>query len=317
MDEQNLIYVRGAIEALLFVSDKPVTLEQFKEVLGDVDGKTVRSAIDELKGLYDEQRRGMNIMEIAGGYQLLSNSDYAQAIRDFYKTQKKEKLSKPALETLAIIAYKQPVTRLDIELIRGVNSDGVVNHLLTKDLIKIAGRKDVPGKPYLYGITKRFLEYFGLKSLNDLPKLEEFISMDDEKGDEKIEAFQKVSEEFKEKAVVDLLDKTPEEIEKEALEVDRQSAEVEQQSAEVEQQSAEVEQQSAEVEQQSAEVEQQSAEVEQQSAEVEQQSLEIENIQTENLDEQKKDSLQEQTQVASASKEAVENGGTDEHPQIT
>jgi len=95
-------------------------------------------------------------------------------VRDFYKTKHKEKLSKPALETLAIVAYKQPVSRAEIELIRGVNSDGVVVHLIEKELIKIVGRKDIPGRPFLYGTTKQFLEYFGLKSLDDLPKLEEF-----------------------------------------------------------------------------------------------------------------------------------------------
>ena len=281
MDEQILIYVRGVIEALLFVSDKPVTLEQFKDVLGDVEGKTIRLAIDELKGLYDEQKRGMNIMEIAGGYQLLSNPDYAQAIRDFYKTQKKEKLSKPALETLAIIAYKQPVTRLDIELIRGVNSDGVVNHLLIKDLLKIAGRKDVAGKPYLYATTKRFLEYFGLKSLFDLPKLEEFISLDDEKGTEKIEAFQRISEEFKEQAVLDLPDKTPQEIEKQA-----QEAEIQPQ-----------------------------AEQEPEQEKVE--SQEQENLQIEEIQEQNKDSQEEQEKVASVSQDAIADGGNNEHPQVT
>jgi segregation and condensation protein B len=130
---------------------------------------------------------------------MLSNPEYANAVRTFYRTQKKEKLSKPALESLAIVAYKQPVTRLDIELIRGVNSDGVVTHLLEKNLIKIAGRKDVPGKPFLYGTTKEFLEYFGLKSLSDMPKLEEFVSLE-ENSAEKIKAFQGVSDEFKEQA---------------------------------------------------------------------------------------------------------------------
>jgi len=289
MDEQNLIYVRGVIEALLFVSDKPVVLEQFKEVLGDVDGKTVRSAIDELKGLYDEQKRGMNIMEIAGGYQLLSNPDYAQAIRDFYKTQKKEKLSRPALETLAIVAYKQPVTRLDIELIRGVNSDGVVGHLSAKNLIKVAGRKDVPGKPYLYGTTKRFLEYFGLKSLFDLPKLEEFVSLDDEKGAEKIEAFQRVSEEFKEQSVLDLPDKTPEE-----LKSQEQESSQELQPEQVQEQESEQVQ-------------------EQENVEIQQQ----ENLETQDIQEQNEDSQQKEEQVAVASQEAVADGGNDEHPQAT
>ena len=105
---------------------------------------------------------------------MLSNSHAAAYIREFYKTKTKEKLSRPALESLAIIAYKQPVGRAEVEVIRGVNSDGTIAHLLNKGLIKITGRKEVPGRPFLYGTTKEFLEYFGLKSLEDLPKIEEF-----------------------------------------------------------------------------------------------------------------------------------------------
>lgn len=199
MDEQTSIYVKGAVEALLFVSDKPIGMDQFKEALEGVDAKAIRSALEELKQEHAQRRSGMVVVEIAGGHQMLSNPDYAMSIRSFYRTQKKEKLSKPALESLAIVAYKQPVTRLDIEMIRGVNSDGVVNHLLEKNLITIAGRKDVIGKPYLYGTTKEFLEYFGLRSLADLPKLEEFETMDGEPT--RIEAFQQVSEQFKEQAL--------------------------------------------------------------------------------------------------------------------
>jgi segregation and condensation protein B len=198
MDEQTSIYVKGAVEALLFVSDKPIGMDQFKEALEGIDAKAIRSALEELKEEHAQRKSGMCVVEIAGGYQMLSNPDYAMSIRSFYRTQKKEKLSKPALESLAIVAYKQPVTRLDIEMIRGVNSDGVVNHLLGKNLINIAGRKDVAGKPYLYGTTKEFLEYFGLRSLADLPKLEEFETIEGEPT--RIEAFQQVSEQFKEQA---------------------------------------------------------------------------------------------------------------------
>ncbi len=170
-------HLRGMIEALLFVSEKPLTLEQIREVVEGVDGATVKETIVALQKEYDDRQSGMVIVDIAGGYQMLSSSNFALAIRKFFKTRHKEKLSKPALETLAIIAYKQPVSRMDIELIRGVNSDGVTDHLLAKGLIKIVGRKDVPGRPFLYGTTKQFLEYFGLKSLDDLPKLEDFSSL--------------------------------------------------------------------------------------------------------------------------------------------
>ncbi|VAX36578.1 Segregation and condensation protein B [hydrothermal vent metagenome] len=170
-------HIKGVIETLLFISEKPVTLDQIKGALETVSGAEVKAVIKVLQNDYQERKSGMTIIEIAGGYQMLSNPVYATYIREFYKTKHKERLSKPALESLAIIAYKQPVTRSDIELIRGVNSDGVVNHLLSKELLKTVGRKDVAGRPYLYGTTKQFLEYFGLKSLKDLPKLEEFPSL--------------------------------------------------------------------------------------------------------------------------------------------
>ena len=176
MDEQ-IFNIRGIIEALLFVSENPVTLDQLKNVLGTINALDVKKIIQELKEEYEQKKSGMILIEIAGGYQMLSNSDYAAYIRNFYKTKHKEKLSKPALEVLAIVAYKQPVTRLDAELIRSINSDGIINNLLEKELVKVIGRKDVPGKPYLYGTTKQFLEYFGLRSLEDLPKLEEFPSL--------------------------------------------------------------------------------------------------------------------------------------------
>lgn len=170
-------HVKGVIEALLFVNEKPVTLDQFKRVLETLNAAEIKQIIQNLMGEYEERQSGVKIIEIAGGYQMLSNPNYAHYIRSFYKTKHKEKLSKPALETLAIMAYKQPVTRTDVELIRGVNSDGVIAHLLSKELIKPVGRKDVPGRPFLYGTTRQFLEYFGLKSLEDLPTLEEFPTL--------------------------------------------------------------------------------------------------------------------------------------------
>ena len=170
-------HVKGVIEALLFVNEKPVTLEQIKRVLETLNVGEIKQNIQGLSAEYEQRQSGMKIVEIAGGYQMLSNPGYVSYIHDFYKTRHKEKLSKPALETLAIIAYKQPVTRTEVELIRGVNSDGVIAHLLTKELVKPVGRKDVPGRPFLYGTTRQFLEYFGLKSLEDLPALEEFPNL--------------------------------------------------------------------------------------------------------------------------------------------
>ena len=167
-------HVKNAIEAILFISERPVMLEQIKNVFPTFTAGDLQGIIKQIQSEYESQKRGMKVIEIAGGYQMLSNPLYVTYVRELYKTKHKEKLSKPALESLAIIAYKQPVTRTEIELIRGVNSDGVVVHLLEKELIKIVGRKDIQGKPFLYGTTKQFMEYFGLRALEDLPKLEEF-----------------------------------------------------------------------------------------------------------------------------------------------
>jgi segregation and condensation protein B len=174
MDEQQMNeYLKGAVESLLFISDKPIEIDQIKEALETFEAAEIRQTIKVLQDEYAEHARGMSIIEIAGGFQMLTNPQYAEYVRNFFKTRVKEKLSRPALEALAIIAYRQPVSRADVELIRGVNSDGVVTHLLEKGLIKIVGRKDIPGRPFIYGTTKLFLEYFGLKSLKDLPKLED------------------------------------------------------------------------------------------------------------------------------------------------
>jgi len=194
MDEQHRDdYMKSAVEALLFISDKPVEIDQIKEALETVETGEIRRAIQKLKKDYDECDRGMIIAEIAGGFQMLTNPQYAEYVRNFFKRRVKEKLSRPALEALAITAYRQPVSRADVELIRGVNSDGVVTNLLEKGLVKIVGRKDVPGRPFLYGTTKVFLEYFGLRSLKDLPKLEDvgelLQGMEDQKGTDGAELF--------------------------------------------------------------------------------------------------------------------------------
>lgn len=177
MDQTQLDHLKGAVEALLFVSDKPVMVDQLKDAIAGSGTAEIKAVLQQLKKDYDDSPRGMSVAEIAGGWQMLSSPGFAEYIREFYKTRHKEKLSRAGLEVLAIIAYKQPVSRTDVEMIRGVNSDGTVMHLLNKGLIKIAGRKEVPGRPYVYATTNLFLEYFGLRSLEDLPKLEEFPAL--------------------------------------------------------------------------------------------------------------------------------------------
>lgn len=177
MDQTQSDHLKGAVEALLFVSEKPVMIEQFKDAIAGSGVVEIKAMLQQLKNDYDNSPRGMSVVEIAGGWQMLSSSGFAEYIREFYKTRHKEKLSRAGLEVLAIIAYKQPVSRTDVEMIRGVNSDGTVMHLLNKGLIKIAGRKEVPGRPYVYATTALFLEYFGLRALEDLPRLEEFPAL--------------------------------------------------------------------------------------------------------------------------------------------
>jgi segregation and condensation protein B len=177
MDQIQMEHLKGAVEALLFVSEKPVTIDQLKNAIPGSQGADIKDAVDALTVDYTCESKGMTVTAIANGYQMLSRQAYAGYIREFYKTRSREKLSRPALESLAIIAYKQPVSRSDVELIRGINSDGVVMHLLNKGLIKMVGRKEVPGRPYVYGTTTQFLEYFGLRALEDLPKLEDFPAL--------------------------------------------------------------------------------------------------------------------------------------------
>jgi len=184
MEDNNL---KSAIEAIIFASDKPVALEQIKKVLG-VEVGLLRKTIEELKAEYEAQNRGLRIVEIAGGFQMITSSTYAPFLRKLFKERGADKLSRPALETLAIIAYKQPLTRTEIESLRNVNVDGVMKSLVDKNLVRICGRKKVPGRPFVYGTTREFLEHFGLKSLDDLPKMDEFADVLEKKeADNEIE----------------------------------------------------------------------------------------------------------------------------------
>ncbi len=160
------------LEGLLFASDQPVAVEPLRGVL-ELPETEIRALVEALRQEYAQQQHALTILEVAGGFQMATTPEVAPWIKQAYRQAHKERLTKPALETLAIIAYKQPVTRAEIEAIRGVNVDGVVASLLEKNLIRIMGRKDAPGRPILYGTTKEFLQYFGLNSLADLPKLAE------------------------------------------------------------------------------------------------------------------------------------------------
>jgi segregation and condensation protein B len=184
---------KSVIEALLLASEKPLSLEKIAEVLDNLPHQETVKLIEELKSEYEQGNRGIRIIEIAGGFQMITAPNFAPFLKKFFKGRNTERLSKPALETLAIIAYKQPLTRGEIELLRNVNVDGVMKSLVEKNLIRICGRKKVPGNPYVYGTTRQFLEHFGLKSLKDLPRIEEFSALAEKKeileasqGEEKI-----------------------------------------------------------------------------------------------------------------------------------
>jgi len=163
---------KSLIEALLFISGEPVSPADLKGVVEASDAE-IKQLLDELISTYGERNGGLLVIEIANGYQMIANPGYAASIRKFTNTAVSNKLSVPALETLAIIAYNQPIIKAEIEQIRGVNSDGVVKTLLDKRLVKMMGRKEVPGKPLLYGTTREFLQYFGLKDLTELPSIKE------------------------------------------------------------------------------------------------------------------------------------------------
>ncbi len=165
---------KNIIEAMLFVSDKPLFLNEIKGALEDFNATGIKDIIIELSNEYRESGRAFSIKELAGGYQIVTDPVLSPWLKKLYKTSGADRLSGPSLETLAIIAYKQSVTKPEIEAIRGVNVDGVLKTLIEKNLVRIVGRKETIGRPILYGTTSEFLQYFGLSSLDELPKLEEF-----------------------------------------------------------------------------------------------------------------------------------------------
>lgn len=164
--------LKSIVESLIFVSDTPVTLDRLCTLLEEYDRNEVREALAALTADYGGEGRGVSLAEVAGGYQFRTPPENADFLRRLTRTRP-TKFSQSALETLAIIAYRQPVTRAEIEYLRGVDSGGVLKTLLDKRLIKILGKKDIPGKPLIYGTTREFLELFNLRDLKSLPTLKE------------------------------------------------------------------------------------------------------------------------------------------------
>jgi segregation and condensation protein B len=175
------------IEALLFSAQKPLSTKEMVDVLHDAGAEDefsprdfakvrqadVAAAIEQLKVEYIQDEHGFQLVEKADGWQLASDPKYAQWVRGLFPAPKPARLSSPALETLAIIAYRQPITRADVEAVRGVTIDGVLQTLMERGLVKISGRAEIPGRPLLYETTEFFLDHFGLRNLDELPNVEE------------------------------------------------------------------------------------------------------------------------------------------------
>jgi segregation and condensation protein B len=172
--------LKQVIEVLIFLSPRPLTAKEIRGILNNasdtggafkgVKDAAIAAAIQELKTEYDLANRSFTIQEVAGGFRLITKPEFAPWAKQLAEQRKSSHLSQPALETLAIIAYRQPITRAEIEAVRGVNVDGVMKTLLERNLVTITGRSKLPGSPLQYGTTQKFLEHFGLRSLEELPQ---------------------------------------------------------------------------------------------------------------------------------------------------
>jgi segregation and condensation protein B len=173
------------IEAVLFASDAPVDERRLRDIAGGLSAAGLYVAVDDLNRQYEQSGRTFRIMEVAGGYQFESLPAWGPYIEQLFTARSRPRLSRAALETLAIIAYKQPITKAEMDALRGVDSDGPLRTLQNRELIEVAGRAETVGKPLLYGTTKEFLRFFGLMDIKDLPGADELASMFD--GTEPVE----------------------------------------------------------------------------------------------------------------------------------
>lgn len=179
MDDLQKVELKSAIEALLFASGDPLTLNDLSTHLEE-KSKLIEVVIQEMIEEYEKPERGIKIISIKGSYQLVTKAQNSDYIQKLLKKNKRQSLSQASIESLAIIAYKQPITRIDIDEIRGVKSESAIQRLVERELIKEVGRLEVPGRPILYGTTEEFLRQFELKDLNQLPSLDLFGQEDDD-----------------------------------------------------------------------------------------------------------------------------------------
>jgi segregation and condensation protein B len=169
--------IENIIESLLFASDHPLSTAKLNSLLEDANTQQIEEAVESLKRRYDQGEHSFQIVKVAGGYQICSRPQYAPWIQRLFRSRARSRLSRPALETLAIVAYKQPILRAEIEALRGVHVEGVLQTLLQRNLISVKGRKATVGRPLLYGTTNEFLRYFGLNEITDLPAEGELRSL--------------------------------------------------------------------------------------------------------------------------------------------
>jgi segregation and condensation protein B len=180
--------LKSVIESLLFVAETPVTLQRLAEVVDGAERRDIAAALEHLQNEMESARRGVRLVEVAGGFQLRTSKENADWVKK-YLGGRPARMGRATLETLAIIAYRQPVTKAEVEAIRGVDVDGVVNTLVERNLVRAVGRKDVPGRPFLFGTTAEFLQLFNLKDLSELPTLKEMdeITLPEPVGDPGVE----------------------------------------------------------------------------------------------------------------------------------
>ena len=179
----NLDRMRSIIEAIIFAAERPVSLDMLAEVFEDVGKKDLEALLESMVADWRSMNRGFQMIEVAGGWQFRTRSDMAPWLHRL-RQERPSKLSRAALEALSIIAYKQPITRPEVEDLRGVDSAGVIKNLLERGLIKIVGKKDAPGKPVVYGTTERFLEVFSLRDLGSLPSLRDLKELEDDEAEQ-------------------------------------------------------------------------------------------------------------------------------------
>jgi segregation and condensation protein B len=197
--------LKHILESLLFVADAPLTMERLKAIVMEAEAKEIRQALEELQQEYQQRQGGFDLREVAGGYQFRSRNIYNEWITRLIAPTPL-RLSKAALETLAIIAYKQPVIRSDVEHIRGVDCGGVLRVLLERHLIRVLGRKEIPGRPLIYATTKKFLEVFDLKNLGDLPSPKEIETFGHAIAEGQVEVVEEDETEPDESIVADAAD---------------------------------------------------------------------------------------------------------------